>query len=72
MRSTVRLGDEWEVEGMLDHQGSTMQDLQYKDKWVGYDATWEPITDLRETAKNLFRDYYVEPGLRIYKWMLNG
>jgi hypothetical protein len=49
-----------------------MQDLQYKIKWTGYDTTCEPITDLKGTVNQILKNYHVEHGLRIYKWMLRG
>jgi hypothetical protein len=69
LRSTARCGDEWEVEDILDHRGSTMRDLEYKVQWVGYDPTWKNITDLKGTANEVLREYHTKHQLRVYKWM---
>lgn len=63
------MGDECEVEAILEHAGSTMKDLEYRVKWVGDDATWESISHLRGTANELLREYHERQGLRVYNWM---
>jgi hypothetical protein len=72
LRSTVRHTDEWEVEAILNHNGTTMRDLEYHIKWVGYEPTWEPVMDLKGTANELLREYHKAHGLRVYKWMSMG
>jgi hypothetical protein len=65
LRSTLRQGDEWEVEAILGHNGSTMTDLEYCLKWLGYEPTWEPISDLKGTANELLKEYHERHGLRV-------
>ena len=54
--------DEYELERILDsrvHRGW----VQYLVKWKGYDiseATWEPLTHLRDHAQEAIKDFHVE------------
>jgi transposase InsO family protein len=42
LRSTATA--EYEVEAIQEHRGTTVRDLEYLVKWVGYgEATWEPL-----------------------------
>lgn len=68
LRSTVTT--EYEVETLLKHEGTTVRDLKYLVKWVGYpDATWEPLANLRGSSNELLGEYHRANGLRVYKWM---
>jgi len=68
LRSTAAV--EYEVEGIQEHRGSTVRDLEYLVKWVGYtNATWEPLANLRGSSNTLLREYHAANGLRIYRWM---
>jgi len=68
LRSTAAV--EYEVEGIQEHRGSTVRDLQYLVKWVGYtDATWELLANLRGSSNALLREYHAANGLRVYRWM---
>jgi hypothetical protein len=70
LRSTAKLGAEWEIESIRGHHGSTMKDLQYEVKWAGYDkTTWEPILCLKGTANEFLRAYHEKEKLRVYNWM---
>ena len=70
LRSSKRMGEEWEVKEILNHRGSTMKNLEYEVKWVGYEATtWEPIQNIKGTSNEALLDYHTEHGLRLYKWM---
>ena len=68
LRSTATA--EYEVEAILGHSGSTVRDLKYLVKWVGYpDATWEPLANLRGSSNELLGEYHAAKGLRRYRWM---
>jgi hypothetical protein len=68
LRSTATV--EYEVETILEHRGSTVRDLEYLVKWVGYaDATWEPLANLRGSSNDLLGEYHAANGLRVYRWM---
>jgi len=68
LRSTAAV--EYEVEGIQEHRGSTVRDLEYLVKWVGYtNATWEPLANLTGSSNALLREYHVANGLRVYRWM---
>ena len=61
---------EYEVEGIREHRGSTVRDLEYLVKMVGYtNATWELLTNLRGSSNALLREYHAANGLRVYRWM---
>jgi len=71
LRSTAAV--EYEVEAIREHRGSTVQDLEYLIKWLGYtDATWEPLANLRGSSNALLREYHAANGLRTYQWMERG
>jgi hypothetical protein len=64
---------EYEVEAILEHQGSSAKTLQYKVKWLGYpEPDWQPLVNLRGGCKELLRRYHQEKGLLVYKWMQEG
>jgi hypothetical protein len=52
LRSTIHHGDEWEVAAILNQNRTTMRDLEYHLKWVGYEPTWERVMDLKGTVTN--------------------
>jgi len=61
---------EYEVESIRKHRGTTVQDLEYLVKWVGYiDPTWEPLANLRGSSNELLGEYHAANGLRVYWWM---
>jgi hypothetical protein len=61
---------EYEVETILEHRGTTVRDLEYLVKWVGYtDATWEPLDNLKGSSNELLGEYHAANGLRVYQWM---
>jgi len=69
LRSTVTV--EYEVETIVEHQGSTIRDLEYLVKWLGYpDATWKPLANLRGGSNQLLREYHAANGLHVYSWMV--
>ena len=56
---------EYEVETIREHRGTTVRDLEYLVKWVGYnDATWKPLMNLRGSSNKQFREYHSANGLR--------
>jgi len=68
LRSTAAV--EYEVESVLEHKGSTVRDLRYLVKWVGYpDPTWEPLANLKGSSNELLKKYHAANGLRCYRWM---
>jgi len=68
LRSTVTV--EYKVETIREHRGTTVGDLEYLVKWVGYsDATWEPLANLRGSSNELLREYHAVNSLRTYLWM---
>jgi len=68
LRSTATV--EYEVESILEHRGTTVRDLEYLVKWVGYaDPTWEPLANLRGSSNELLGEYHAANGLRVYRWM---
>jgi len=68
LRSTAAV--EYEVEAIREHRGSTVRDLEYLVKRVGYtDATWEPLANLRGSSNTLLCEYHMANGLRTYRWM---
>ena len=70
LRSTVAAAAEYEVEGILEHQGTVACDLKNPVKWVGYqDPTWEPLENLKGGSKEILRDYHAANGLQVYQWM---
>jgi len=53
-----------------EHRGTTVQDLEYLVKWVGYvDPMWEPLANLRGSSNELLGEYHAANGLRVYQWM---
>jgi hypothetical protein len=69
--SSVR-GQQFEVEAIRAHSGSTVRDFRYELKWKGYpedENTWEPLANLKTTSTELLREYHEAQGLRIYAWM---
>jgi hypothetical protein len=44
------------------HKNTTLRDLQYKIRWMGYDVMWELITDLKGTANEMLKDYHAKHG----------
>jgi len=68
LRSTPTV--EYEVESIRKHRGTTVRDLKYLVKWVGYvDPTWEPLANLRGSSNELLGEYHAANGLRVYRWM---
>jgi len=60
----------YEVESICEHRGTTVRDLEYLVKWVGYaDPTWEPLANLRGSSNELLGEYHTANGLRVYRWM---
>ena len=73
LHSTTTAAAEYEVESILEHQGTTIGDLEYLVKWVGYTgATWEPLVNLRGSSNELLGEYHAANGLRVYQWMGQG
>jgi len=61
---------EYKVESICEHRGTTVRDLEYRIKWVGYaDHTWEPLVNLRGSSNELLGEYHAANGLRVYRWM---
>jgi len=61
---------EYEVESICEHRGTTVRDLEYLVKWVGYaDPTWELLANLRGSSNELLGEYHAANGLRVYRWM---
>jgi len=61
---------EYEVETIREHRGTTVRDLEYLVKWVGYsDTTWEPLANWRGSSNELLCEYHGANGLRTYRWM---
>jgi len=68
LRSTATV--EYEVESICKHTGTTVRDLEYQVKWVGYaNPTWEPLANLRGSSNELLGEYHTANGLRVYRWM---
>jgi len=68
LRSTATI--EYEVESICERRGTTVRDLEYLVKWVGYaDPTWEPLANLRGNSNELMGEYHAANGLRVYRWM---
>ena len=45
---------EYEVEAILEHQGSLIKTLQYKVKWLGYpEPDWQLLVNLKDGYKEL-------------------
>jgi len=43
-----------EVESIRKHRGTTVRDLEYLVKWVGYvDPTWEPQANMKGSSNEL-------------------
>jgi transposase InsO family protein len=73
LRTMTDKDPEYEVEAILEHQGSSAKTLQYKVKWLGYpEPDWQPLVNLRGGCKELLRRYHQEKGLLVYKWMQEG
>jgi Chromo (CHRromatin Organisation MOdifier) domain len=61
---------EYEVKSICEHRGTTVRDLEYLVKWIGYtEATWEPLENLRGSSNKLLGEYHAANGLRVYRWM---
>jgi len=61
---------EYEVESICEHRGTTVRDLEYLVKWVGYaDPMWKPLANLRGSSNKLLGEYHTANGLRIYQWI---
>jgi hypothetical protein len=59
---------EYEVETILEHQGTTARDLEYLVKWMGSaDATWEPLDNLKGSSNELLVEYHAANGLQVYQ-----
>jgi len=70
LRSTATRAPEYDVEAILQHQGTTVRDLRYLVQWIRYlDPSWEPLENLRGTCNDQLRDYHAANGLRMYRWM---
>jgi len=68
LRSTATV--EYEVESIREHRCTTVRDVEYLAKWVGYvDPTWEPLANLRGSSNELLGEYHAANGLRVYRWM---
>jgi hypothetical protein len=63
MRSTSRSDDEWEVEEILDHRGSTCKTCSTKSNGLHMMRRGS----LKDTANEILKDYHKKHGLRIYK-----
>jgi hypothetical protein len=69
LRSTTA-ATEYKVETILEHRGTTTQDLEYLVKWVGYvNATWEPLDNLKGSSNELLGEYHAANGLWVNQWM---
>jgi len=63
----------YEVETIQEHRDTTVRDLRYLVKWIGYsDTTWEPLANLRGSSNELLCEYHAANGLRTYRWMERG
>jgi len=61
---------EYKVESICQHRGTTVRDLKYLVKWVGYtDSMWEPLANLRGSSNELLGEYHATNGLPVYRWM---
>jgi len=68
LRSTATV--EYEVAWICEHRGTTVRDLEYLVKWVGYiGPTWEPLANLRGSSNELLGEYHAANGLRVYRRM---
>jgi len=68
LRSTATV--EYEDESVCEHRGTTLRDLEYLVKWVGYvDPTWERLANLRGSSNELLGEYHAVNSLRVYQWM---
>jgi len=68
LRSTATI--EYEVESIYEDRGTTVRDLEYLVKWVGYaDPTWEPLANLRGSSNELLGEYHAANGLQVCQWM---
>jgi len=73
LRTMTDKDPEYEVEAILEHQGTSAKTLQYKVKWLGYpEPDWQPLTNLKGGCRDLLRDYHRKMGLLVYRWMLEG
>jgi len=62
LRSTTTV--ESEVESIREHTGTTVRNLEYLVKWVGYiDPTWEPLANLRGSSNEMLGEYHTANGL---------
>jgi hypothetical protein len=69
LQTPMHMEDECEVKTILDHAGSSINNLEYQVKWVGYNATWELMVYWRRLDDEFLREYHEDKGFRIYKWM---
>jgi hypothetical protein len=64
LRPTSCQDDEWEMEGILNHYGPTMKDLEYQAYFEGC----EPVMDLEGRANDLLKECHEAhgaPGLQV-------
>jgi len=64
---------EYEVDAILDYQGTTAKTLRHKVKWLGYsESDWQPLANLKRGCRDSLRDYHRKMGLLVSRWMLEG
>jgi len=64
---------EYEVEAILEHQGTSAKTLQYKVKWLRYpEPDWPLLANLKGGNWDFRRDYHRKMGLWVYRRMLEG
>jgi hypothetical protein len=73
LRTMTDKDPEYEVEAILEHQGTSAKTLQYKVKWLGYpEPDWQPLANLKGGCRDLLGDYNRQIGLLVYRWRLEG
>jgi len=64
---------EYEVEAILDHQGTLAKTRRYMVKCLRYpEPDWQPLANLKGGCRDLLRHYHQKMGLLVYRWMLEG
>jgi hypothetical protein len=73
LRTITDKDPEYEVEAIVEHQGTLGKTLQYKVKWLGYpEPDWQPLANLKGGCRDSLRDDHRKMGLLVYRWMLEG
>jgi hypothetical protein len=71
LRTMTDKDPEYEVEAIVEHQGTSVKTLWYKVKWLGYaKPDWQPSAKLKGGCRKLLWQYHREKGFLIHKWML--